>query len=68
MQDGFIFSDTIERNIITSGLHPFIAPWPADQLIVLQNGQIVEIGTHKTLLEFKHHYYNLVKNQLELAS
>ncbi|MEM9822500.1 MAG: peptidase domain-containing ABC transporter [Bacteroidota bacterium] len=39
----------------------------AHQIIVLDKGQIVEIGNHKTLLQQKGHYYQLVKNQLELA-
>jgi ATP-binding cassette subfamily B protein len=40
----------------------------ADQVIVLKNGRVVEIGTHQILLGFKQHYYNLVKNQLELGA
>lgn len=39
----------------------------ADQIIVLDNGKIAEIGTHKTLSAKKGLYYNLVKNQLELG-
>jgi len=40
----------------------------ADQIIVLDNGKIVEIGNHKNLTEKKGAYYNLVKNQLELGN
>jgi ATP-binding cassette subfamily B protein len=40
----------------------------ADQIIVLKNGQVVEIGTHRQLLAYKAHYFNLVKNQLELGN
>ncbi len=40
----------------------------ADQIIVLKNGSIVEIGTHGALVESKSFYYNLVKNQLELGN
>lgn len=40
----------------------------ADQIVVLEKGQIVEIGNHKQLTEKKNIYYNLVKNQLELGS
>jgi ATP-binding cassette, subfamily B, bacterial len=40
----------------------------ADQIIVLHNGEIREVGTHKTLTEQKGYYYDLVKNQLELAA
>jgi len=38
----------------------------ADQIIVLKDGEIVERGTHKSLVQRKGSYYNLVKNQLEL--
>jgi len=38
----------------------------ADQIIVLDKGNIVERGTHRELTELKGAYYHLVKNQLEL--
>ena len=40
----------------------------ADQIIVLDKGEIKETGTHKELVERKGHYYNLVKDQLELGN
>ncbi len=40
----------------------------ADQIVVLENGRIVEIGKHKKLVKKKGKYYELVKNQLELGS
>jgi len=40
----------------------------ADQIVVLDNGKIVEIGNHKDLTANKEAYYQLVKNQLELGS
>lgn len=40
----------------------------ADQIVVLNNGGIVEIGTHQALVEHRSFYYNLVKNQLELGN
>ena len=40
----------------------------ADQIIVLKNGEIVEQGTHQSLVNKKADYYNLVKNQLELGN
>lgn len=40
----------------------------ADQIVVLEKGKIVEIGTHKELVLAKKNYYELVKNQLELGS
>ncbi|MEM7367252.1 MAG: peptidase domain-containing ABC transporter [Bacteroidota bacterium] len=39
----------------------------ADQIIVLDQGQITEIGTHESLTDLKGMYYALVKNQLELG-
>ncbi len=40
----------------------------ADQIVVLEKGKIVEIGTHKELVLAQKNYYELVKNQLELGS
>lgn len=40
----------------------------ADQIVVLEKGEIVEQGTHKELTSSKGAYYNLVKNQLELGN
>lgn len=40
----------------------------ADQIVVLENGEVVEVGSHNELAAKKGAYYNLVKNQLELGS
>jgi ATP-binding cassette subfamily B protein len=40
----------------------------ADQIIVLDTGKVVEVGTHAELTLQKGRYYELVKNQLELGS
>jgi ATP-binding cassette subfamily B protein len=40
----------------------------ADKIIVMDNGRIVEMGNHNSLISEKGAYYNLVKNQLELGS
>ena len=40
----------------------------ADQIVVLEQGKIVEVGSHKALVKQKGNYYNLVKNQLELGT
>lgn len=40
----------------------------AQQIIVLNKGEIVEQGNHKELVALKGHYFHLVKNQLELGS
>lgn len=39
----------------------------ADQIIVLEKGEIVEIGTHQSLVAERGAYYSLVENQLELG-
>lgn len=39
----------------------------ADQIVVLNQGRITEIGTHEMLTEKRGEYYELVKNQLELG-
>ncbi len=40
----------------------------ADQIIVMKDGEIVELGTHISLVNQQGYYYELVKNQLELGA
>jgi ATP-binding cassette subfamily B protein len=40
----------------------------ADKIVVMDNGRIVETGSHASLIENRGIYYNLVKNQLELGT
>jgi ATP-binding cassette subfamily B protein len=40
----------------------------ADQIVVLDKGVIVEEGRHNALIARKGHYFNLVRNQLELGN
>jgi ATP-binding cassette subfamily B protein len=40
----------------------------ADQIIVLNNGKVIETGNHQELTQKRGAYYNLVKNQLELGN
>jgi ATP-binding cassette subfamily B protein len=39
----------------------------ADQIVVLKNGEAVEVGQHEELIKLKGHYYTLIKNQLEVG-
>ena len=40
----------------------------ADQIVVIDQGKVVEIGNHESLTTKRGVYYNLVKNQLELGN
>lgn len=40
----------------------------ADQILVLENGKLVEVGDHKSLIDQKGIYYSLIQNQLELGT
>ncbi len=40
----------------------------ADQIMVLEKGNLVETGNHETLTAKKGYYYKLVRNQLEMGS
>ena len=40
----------------------------ADQIVVIDQGKVVEIGNHESLTTKRGAYYNLVKNQLELGN
>lgn len=40
----------------------------ADNILVLNNGEIIENGTHENLIKLNGLYYSLIKNQLELGN
>jgi ATP-binding cassette subfamily B protein len=39
----------------------------AHQIVVLEHGEVVEVGTHHDLVKKEGQYFNLIKNQLELG-
>ncbi|MFC2453236.1 MAG: ABC transporter permease, partial [Tannerella forsythia] len=39
----------------------------ADQIVVLDKGFIVEAGNHKTLMEKRGHYFELVSSQMQIS-
>lgn len=40
----------------------------ADQIVVIDQGKVVEVGNHESLTAKRGAYYNLVKSQLELGN
>lgn len=40
----------------------------ADQIVVMKQGRVMEVGTHQELVKKKSEYYQLVRNQLELGT
>lgn len=57
-----------EGKTVTIVAHRLSTVKNADNIVVLDKGEIVEQGTHNELTKKKGKYYNLVKNQLELGS
>lgn len=61
-------SEFFENKTVVVVAHRLSTVKNADQIAVLDEGEIVEKGTHEELIEKKGAYFNLVKNQLELGS
>jgi ATP-binding cassette subfamily B protein len=40
----------------------------ADQIVVLDQGRVAEVGSHEELVRTRGRYYELVRNQLELGN
>ena len=57
-----------QRKTVVVVAHRLSTVKSADQIVVLDNGEIVEVGNHEELTRLKGKYYNLVKNQLELGN
>lgn len=60
--------DFFEGRTVITVAHRLSTVKNADQIVVLNKGEIVEMGTHQELAAQKGFYYNLVKNQLELGN
>ena len=61
-------SEFFENKTVIIVAHRLSTVKNADQIVVLDKGKIVEIGTHNELTELKGHYFKLVKNQLEMGA
>jgi len=57
---------TIEGKTTVIIAHRLSTVKSADQIIVLDKGEITECGTHEELIRKKGYYFSLVSNQLEL--
>lgn len=55
-----------ERRTVVVVAHRLSTVKNADNIVVLDEGKIVEQGTHGELIRLEGDYFNLVKNQLEL--
>jgi len=60
--------DFFERKTVIIVAHRLSTVMNADNIIVLEDGEIVEQGTHEELTYVRGAYYQLVRNQLELGA
>ncbi len=61
-------NDFFQNRTVVVVAHRLSTVKNADQIVVLEQGEIVEIGSHHDLVAKKGNYYTLVKNQLELGT
>ncbi|MEZ5037432.1 MAG: ABC transporter ATP-binding protein [Chitinophagales bacterium] len=57
--------DAFEQKTVVFITHRIFAVMSFDKIIVLDDGQIVEQGTHQTLMDLKGDYYDLYQTQLQ---
>ncbi len=60
--------DFYKGKTVVVAAHRLSTVMNADQIVVMKKGRIVEVGTHRELVERRGEYYALVKNQLELGN
>lgn len=58
--------DFYKGKTVVVAAHRLSTVMNADQIVVMKKGRIVEVGTHRELVDRRGEYYALVKNQLEL--
>ncbi|MCP1383081.1 peptidase domain-containing ABC transporter [Runella salmonicolor] len=64
----FFKSGSAGRRTVVVVAHRLSTVKNADQIVVMEKGEIVETGTHFELTRQQGKYYELVKNQLELGN
>ncbi len=64
----FFKSGSTGRRTVIVVAHRLSTVKNADQIVVMEKGEIVEVGTHAQLTQRHGKYFELVKNQLELGN
>ncbi|MFY7908441.1 MAG: peptidase domain-containing ABC transporter [Emticicia sp.] len=64
----FFKSGSTGRRTVIVVAHRLSTVKNADQIVVMEKGEIVEVGTHAELTQRHGKYFELVKNQLELGN